>query len=85
MLEKKDSVVVKVKLRSLHRLKLDEYSVIVSENVISGKELHLELRGHSSAQLQLQFGYMFYSNSSDGTVDISGDIKNIKIVNAQKE
>ncbi|PRX54381.1 GIN domain-containing protein [Flagellimonas meridianipacifica] len=82
---KRDSVVVNIKLKSLHHLKLDGHSLVVSKKVIVGEELHLALRGHSSAQLQLQFEHMFYSNSSDGTVDISGDIKNIEIVNPQKE
>ncbi|MEM9076084.1 MAG: DUF2807 domain-containing protein [Bacteroidota bacterium] len=82
---KRDSVKVFVALKTLKHLQLDSYSSIESKDTIVGKELNLQLRGHSTAQLLLKFEHMNFSNTSDGLVDITGDIKNIKIVNIQKE
>ena len=84
-IKKRDSVVMHITLKSLEHLGLDTYSTIKSKGPISGNELNLELKGQSAAKLLLNYEHMQYSNSSDGTVDISGDIKNIKIVNVQKE
>ncbi|MEM8846672.1 MAG: DUF2807 domain-containing protein [Bacteroidota bacterium] len=84
-IKKRDSVLIHITLKSLEHLGLDTYSGIESKGSISGNELNLELQGQSAAKLLLNYEHMRYSNSSNGTVDISGDIKNIKIVNVQKE
>ena len=84
-IKKRDSVLIYITLKSLKHLGLDTYSSIESKGSISGNELNLELKGQSTAKLLLNYEHMQYSNSSDGAVDVSGDIKNIKIVNVQKE
>ncbi|MEM9363724.1 MAG: DUF2807 domain-containing protein [Bacteroidota bacterium] len=84
-IKKRDSVVINVSLKSLEFLELDTYSTVTSKDSISGDELNLELKGESEAKLLLNYEHMRYSNTSEGTVDISGDIKTIKIVNVQKE
>lgn len=81
----RDSVVIEVILPLLSYLQLGDKCHVESKGVISGEELYLELLEHSSAQLQLQFERMLYSNSSDGVVDITGETKNIKIISPKKE
>ncbi|WP_435622729.1 GIN domain-containing protein [Flagellimonas sp.] len=84
-IRKRDSVKVHITLKTLEHLQLGSYSIIESKDTIAGNELNLQLKGHSAAQLLLKYEHMNYSNTSDGLVDIAGDIKNIKIVNVQKE
>nr|WP_299343690.1 DUF2807 domain-containing protein [Allomuricauda sp.] len=83
--KKRDSIVVKVTLQLLNHLQLGDKCHIKSESIISGEELYLELTRHSSAQLQLRYESVLYSNSSDGVVDIDGEIETIKIINPQKK
>ena len=84
-IRKRDSVKVHVTLKTLEHLQLGSHSVVESKDTIVGNELNLQLKGHSAAQLLLKYERMNYGNTSDGLVDISGDIKNIKIVNVQIE
>ncbi|TAI49165.1 GIN domain-containing protein [Flagellimonas allohymeniacidonis] len=84
-IRKKDSIVVEISCPEISALRLSGKSYVESNGILSGEQLRLELDGSSSVNLELNYKTVLYNNTSDGDIEIQGDIKNIQITNQPKE
>lgn len=78
-LKKKDSVLIHITNPSLNGILLHTNASFETLEMISGSNLELDFKDESSGKLELNYTHVTYRNTTTGSVDLKGEIANIKL------
>lgn len=84
-LKKKDSIIIHINNPVLTNLKLSSKAHFETIGKVSGENLKLEFIEESSANLELLYESIKYTNTSKGEVIINGDINKINLTQFKKQ
>ncbi|MEX0312850.1 MAG: DUF2807 domain-containing protein [Allomuricauda sp.] len=79
-LKKKDSIHIQIDHPTLTALELHNNSHFEADGQISGGQLNLIFKDNSSANLNLDYDAVKYTNNTQGKVNLQGEIKKIDLV-----
>ncbi|MEM9649359.1 MAG: DUF2807 domain-containing protein, partial [Bacteroidota bacterium] len=84
-LKRKDSAVIHVGNSTLASLLLQSKATFLSVGELTGDSLSLEFKDESTADIQLNYNTIQYSNSSSGQINLEGNLTKIKLKEHMKE